>query len=176
MIYWEIFLAFFVPGVVGYGGGPSSIPLIQTEVVDRYGWLTNAEFGEILAFGNALPGPIATKIAGHIGYQVGGVFGSAVALFATVAPSLIAMVLLLGLLLKHKDSPKVKRMTAFIRPTIAILLVVLAYEFIETSWFDTGWFQTILLAILGFVLLERLKIHPALVIVGYLIYGGIFLG
>lgn len=176
MVYWELFLAFFIPGIVGYGGGPSSIPLIQTEVVDRYGWLTVSEFGEILAVGNALPGPIATKMAGYIGFEVGGILGAVIALFATVAPSLIAMLLLLKLLLKHKESPKVKRMTAFIRPTIAILLVVLAYEFIENSWFDAGWFQTLLLTALGFILLERFKIHPALVIVGYLIYGGIFLG
>lgn len=176
MIYWEIFLAFFVPGIVGYGGGPSSIPLIQAEVVDRYGWFTVSEFGEILAVGNALPGPIATKIAGYIGYEVGGIVGSFVALFATVAPSLIAMLFLLGILLKFKDSPKVKRMTAFIRPTIAVLLAVLAYQFIETSWFDAGWFQTIFLLIVSYILLERMKIHPALVIVGALVYGGIFLG
>ncbi len=103
MIYWEIFLAFFIPGIVGYGGGPSSIPLIQAEVVDRYGWFTVSEFGEILAVGNALPGPIATKMAGYIGYEVGGIVGSFVALFATVAPSLIAMLFLLGILLKFKD-------------------------------------------------------------------------
>lgn len=176
MIYWEIFLAFFIPGIVGYGGGPSSIPLIQAEVVDRYGWFTVSEFGEILAVGNALPGPIATKMAGYIGYEVGGIVGSFVALFATVAPSLIAMLFLLGILLKFKDSPKVKRMTAYIRPTIAILLAVLAYQFIETSWFDAGWFQTILLLVVSYILLERMKVHPALVIVGALVYGGIFLG
>ena len=64
MIYWQIFLAFFIPGIVGYGGGPASIPLIEHEVVDRYGWLTVQEFSEVLALGNSLPGPIATKLAG----------------------------------------------------------------------------------------------------------------
>ena len=63
MIYVEIFLAFFIPGIVGYGGGPASIPLIEYEVVERYGWLTVDEFAEVLALGNALPGPIATKMA-----------------------------------------------------------------------------------------------------------------
>ncbi|WP_373308348.1 chromate transporter, partial [Virgibacillus salexigens] len=33
MIYWEIFLAFFIPGILGYGGGPASIPLVENEVV-----------------------------------------------------------------------------------------------------------------------------------------------
>ncbi len=55
--------------------------------------------------------------------------GATIALLATVAPSLIAMILLLRLLYKFRNSPKVKRMTVFIRPTIAILLGMLAYEF-----------------------------------------------
>ncbi|MDV2684449.1 chromate transporter [Alkalihalophilus lindianensis] len=176
MIYVEIFIAFFIPGIVGYGGGPASIPLIQTEVVDRYGWLTVSEFGELLAIANALPGPIATKMAGHIGYEVGGVFGSFVALFATVAPSLIAMLFLVGLLYKFKNSPRVKKMTSLIRPTIAILLGVLAIQFFTTSWVSAGMVQTIIIALVSLLLLEKLKVHPALVIIGALLYGAAFLG
>ncbi|MGM0876936.1 MAG: chromate transporter [Bacillota bacterium] len=175
MIYWEIFLAFFIPGILGYGGGPASIPLIENEVVDRYGWMNVNEFGEVLALGNALPGPIATKMAGYIGYQQGGVLGGFIGVFATVAPSLILMIVLLGFLYKYKDSPKVKRMTNFIRPTIAVLLGLMAFNFFFTSYTDTGIWQTLLLVILSFFLLERWKVHPALVIVGAMGYGAFFL-
>lgn len=176
LLYWHLFLAFFIPGIVGYGGGPSSIPLVQIEVVNRYGWLTTERFGEVLALGNALPGPIATKMAGYVGYEVGGWFGAFVALFATVAPTLIAMIMLLGLLYKFKDSPRVKKMTALIRPTIAILLGVLAYEFFFHSWEDSGLLQTVFLGGASLLLMEKFKVHPAFVIVGALIYGAIFLG
>ena len=40
MIYIDIFVAFFIPGILGYGGGPASIPLIENEVVLRYGWMS----------------------------------------------------------------------------------------------------------------------------------------
>ena len=172
---WYLFLAFFIPGIVGYGGGPAIIPLIEIEVGQRYEFMTRQEFGEVLAMGNALPGPIATKMAGYIGFEVAGVLGSLVALAATVIPTLVAMILLLNLLNKFKDSPKVKRMTALIRPTIAVLLAVLAYQFFETSYFDAGIVHTIILVVLSFIFLERLNIHPALVIVGALAYGAIFL-
>lgn len=175
-IYVELFIAFFIPGIVGYGGGPATIPLIQTEVVGRYNWMTVEEFAELLAIANALPGPIATKMAGHIGYEVGGVFGSFIALFATVAPSLIAMLCLLGLLYKFKDSPRVKKMTALIRPAIAILLGVLAFQFFSNSWKSAGMFQTLLLAVVSLLLLEKFKVHPTFVILGALVYGAIFLG
>lgn len=176
MIYWSLFLAFFIPGILGYGGGPASIPLVENEVVDRYGWLSVNEFSEVLALGNALPGPIATKMAGYIGYEVGGIFGAVVAVFATVAPSLILMVTLLGLLMKFKESPKVKRLTVLVRPVIAVLLGVMTYDFFFSSYEGVGIWQTIGIGVISFVLMERLKVHPAYVIAGSLVYGGIFLG
>ncbi|MBP1970741.1 chromate transporter [Virgibacillus natechei] len=173
--YWEIFVAFFIPGILGYGGGPASIPLVENEVVDRYGWMTVQEFSEVLALSNSLPGPIATKMAGYIGYEVGGVLGSFIGVFAAVAPSLIIMILLLGFLLKYKDSPKVKRLTLYIRPVIAILLGVMAWRFFQESYVDIGIWQTALIAVASYLLMERLKFHPAFVIIGAFVYGGFFL-
>jgi chromate transporter len=176
MIYLQIFWAFFVPGVLGYGGGPASIPLIENEVVDRLGWLSVNQFSEVLALGNSLPGPIATKIAGYIGYLQGGVLGAAVAIFATVAPSLILMIGLLGLLMKYKESPRVQRLTMVIRPVIAVLLGMMAYEFFFSSYEGVGTFQTILIGGISYYLMEKLKIHPAFCIAGALLYGALVLG
>jgi len=175
MIYWQIFLAFFIPGILGYGGGPASIPLVEKEVVGRYAWMTSTEFSELLAIANTLPGPIATKMAGYIGYAQGGVLGSVVGIFAAVAPSLLLMIVLLGFLLKHKDSPKVKRLTIYIRPLIAALMVVLTYGFFVDSTGQIGIWQTLFLVVASFLLLEKWKIHPAYVIIGAMVYGALFL-
>ncbi|WP_462410974.1 chromate transporter [Neobacillus sp. Marseille-QA0830] len=175
MIYLQIFLALFIPGILGYGGGPSSIPLIEAEVVDRYHWMTVQEFSEVLAMGNALPGPIATKMAGYIGYAQGGVLGAIVAEFATVAPSLILMIALLSLLMKYKESPRVKNMTTIVRPVIAVLLGVMTYDFIFQSYQGFGIWQTLFIGVVSYILMEKIKVHPAYVIAGALVYGGIFL-
>src|SRR5699024_1547238 len=106
MIYWQIFKANFIANFLGYGGGPATIPLLEYEVVHKYGWFTVGEYSEMVALGNGLPGPIATKLAGYIGFEMGGYFGAFVGVFATVAPSMIMMLALLGFLLKHKESPK----------------------------------------------------------------------
>jgi chromate transporter len=176
MIYVQIFLAFFIPGILGYGGGPASIPLVENEVVDHYGWLTTNEFSEMLAMGNALPGPIATKMAGYIGYEQGGILGAIVGVFATVAPSLILMITLLGLLMKYKESPRVKRMTTYIRPVIAVLLGIMTYDFFFSAYEGAGIWQTLFIGLVSFFLMERLKVHPAYVIAGALVYGGLVLG
>ncbi|MGP4067143.1 chromate transporter [Halobacillus sp. B29] len=176
MIFWKLFVAFFIPGIIGYGGGPASIPLVENEVVGRFGWMSVTEFSEMLAMANALPGPIATKMAGFVGYQQAGVLGAVVGVFATVAPSLILMIVLLSFLYKFKDSPRVKRMTNLIRPAIAVLLGIMAYQFFGNSYESTGFLQTAILIIASFLLLEKVKLHPAFVILGSLIYGALFLG
>ncbi|MBT2758224.1 chromate transporter [Mesobacillus foraminis] len=175
MLYIQIFLAFFIPGILGYGGGPASIPLIENEVVDRYGWLSVKEFSEVLALGNALPGPIATKMAGYIGYEVGGIAGAATGVFATIAPSLILMIGLLGLLMRYKESPRVKRLTVVVRPVIAVLLGIMTYDFFFSSYKSVGTVQSLIIGGISFILMEKLKIHPAYVIAGALIYGAIVL-
>jgi chromate transporter len=175
MIYIKIFWALFIPGILGYGGGPSSIPLVENEVVDHYHWMTVKEFSEILAMGNSLPGPIATKMGGYIGYAEGGVIGAIVGVFAAVAPSMILMIALLSLLMKHKESPRVKRMTVIVRPVIAVLLGVMTYDFLFSSYKDFGFGQTFFIGVVSYILMEKLKIHPAYVIAGALVYGGIFL-
>ncbi|WP_422124139.1 chromate transporter [Planococcus sp. X10-3] len=173
MIYWSIFLAFFIPGILGYGGGPASIPLVEKEVVDRYGWMTTEEFGEVLALGNALPGPVATKMAGYIGYTEGGILGSVIALFASVAPSLVLMIGLMVTLMKYKDSPKVKNITKLVRPVIAILLGAMAVQFFVTSYGASGGIQTVFLIVASYWLLEVRRLHPAIVILLALAFGAV---
>ncbi|GIO27102.1 chromate transporter [Ornithinibacillus bavariensis] len=175
LVYWQLFLAFFIPGILGYGGGPASIPLIENEVVGRYSWMSVQEFSEVLAVANSLPGPIATKMAGYIGYEVGGVLGASIGIFASVAPSLIILMALLSLLNKYKDSPKVKRITLFVRPVIAILLGYMAWRFFFESYEGIGLLHTILLSVVSYLLIERVKINPAFVILGAFVYGGFLL-
>lgn len=173
MIYWQVFLAFFIPGVLGYGGGPASIPLIENEVVGTYSWMTTQEFSEVVAVGNSLPGPIATKMAAYIGYSEAGIFGSVIALFATVAPSIILMLLLMAILLKYKDRPEIKNISNVVRPVIAVLLGVMTFGFFTESFSNLSIVYTLILIVGSYFLLETFKIHPAIVILLALVIGAI---
>lgn len=175
MIYLQIFIAFLIPGIVGYGGGPASIPLVEHEVVNRYGWMTKSEFSEVLALGNALPGPIATKMAGYIGYEVGGIAGGIIAVIATVGPSLFLMIVLLKIIFTYKDSQRVKRLSKIVLPAVAVLMGALAFDFFHTSYSLNGLWKTLLIAVISLVLLEKFKLHPAFVIAGGLACGALFL-
>ncbi|WP_340453920.1 chromate transporter [Peribacillus butanolivorans] len=93
----------------------------------------------MLGIGYTLPGLIATKMAVYNGFQEGGYLGSFLAaVFATVASSLILMLTLMGLLYKFGTYPQVKRMTLYVKPTIAVLLGVMAFQSFYESYFQIG--------------------------------------
>ncbi|RHW37342.1 chromate transporter [Neobacillus notoginsengisoli] len=161
----EIFLAFFRVGMLGYGGGPSAIPLVQKEVVSRYKWVDSDEFGDILALANALPGPIATKLAGYIGYRVGGVTGMLNAIFASIVPTIFLMILLLTSLNAFKEEPWVRGAAKAVVPVVAIMLLTMTWEFFAKSMRSSlgiGW--TIIVLAGSFILLIAIGVHPAIII------------
>lgn len=176
MIYWQLFIVFLYTNLIGYGGGPATIPLVEKEVVQRFHWMTTEEFSNTVGLANALPGPIATKMAGYIGYEQGGILGVIVSLVATVLPSVLLMIGLLNLLNKYKSSPRISRLSIFVLPAIAVLMGQLAFDFLQSAISSTS----ILLAVIGvaisFILLEYVKVNALILIIAGLILGGLFLG
>ncbi len=94
MIYLQLFLIFLKIGLFGFGGGLAIFSLIQHEV-EKYGWMTQEEFVDILAISQVTPGPIGINCATYVGYTAtGSVWGSVLATTAIIIPSLIIMLLI----------------------------------------------------------------------------------
>ena len=158
----DLFWSFLKIGCVGYGGGPSMVPLFKEEAVNIQQWLNLADFMDVLAISNALPGPIATKMSVAIGYQVSGFPGAAAATLGVVMPSFIAIVLLLKFVAFIKDSPRIKSMLKGLRPVVVAMLAYAAYDFSFGSLVD---YVTWLIGAITLALMVFTKIHPALFIV-----------
>lgn len=165
----DLFAAFFRVGILGFGGGPSAIPLFHAEAVKKYKWMSEDEFGDTLALGNTMPGPIATKMAGYIGYRVGGFIGSITALVAVVVPTVLMMILLLGALQQFKGVEWVNSMSAAVVPVVGVMLAVMTWDFIKKSGQSLGWARALLLLGLSVLLMEVLHIHPVILIIGVLL-------
>ncbi len=162
--YVRLILAFFRVGMLGYGGGPSSIPLVHDEVVSRYKWMTSQEFGDVLAIGNTLPGPIATKMSGYIGYRIAGVPGMLVSVLALILPTIFLMILLLTSLSAYKDEAWVQGLSAGVVPVVSVMLADLTWQFVRRSWADMGLFAAGGLILLSLLVISWLGVHPAIVI------------
>ncbi|BDH60230.1 putative transporter YwrA [Lysinibacillus sp. PLM2] len=170
----EIFIAFFRSGMLGFGGGPSTIPLVHKEVVETYKMMTDEEFSDVLSIGNTLPGPIATKMAGYIGYRVGGWLGLVNAMIATVLPTVLLMILLLASLNQIRDFDFVKGMTNGVVPIVAVMLGVLTWDFLKKSKKSLGWVKGTVILVASAVSMILFHIHPGIVI-GVLLLLALFL-
>lgn len=170
MLFSQLFMGFLRVGLLGYGGGPSSIPLVQKEAVEKYKWMTGDEFSDMLAIANALPGPIITKMSGYIGYRKAGWIGMMVAMLASILPTIIAMILLFIFLSTFQDMPWVKGMTHAVIPVVAVMLATLTWQFFLKSQKDLGWIKAIGFIIGSILCIEVFHLHPAIVIAVILIY------
>jgi chromate transporter len=124
-------------GLFGFGGGPSFIPLVEREVL-AHGWLTREGFLDAFAFGNALPGPITTKLAGYVGYRVAGWPGAIVALIGLTVPTILAMVALSALYGRYQDAALLERFLAGLRPVVIALLLLVVLGFAPSALAPAG--------------------------------------
>jgi chromate transporter len=164
---WALGAAFGRVGLFGFGGGPSFIPLIQREV-EAHGWLTKEDFLEAFAFGNALPGPIATKLAGYVGFRVAGWTGASVALLALTGPSIVAMVALAALYARYQDTDVVAGFLTGLRPVVIALLVLTVLAFVPSAFgsartWRSQWLPWAI-AVGAFAAALTLGVHPGLLI------------
>lgn len=169
--YFDLSAAMFRTGILGYGGGPSTVPLFRHEAVNRYRWLSDEEFGEVLAIANTLPGPIATKLAAYLGYREKGAAGALVSVLAHILPTCVAMVGLYAFIEFFSNSAVISGMIAAVVPVVAVMLGQMAYEFGEKAVKGLGVYVAAASLILSYLLLEVIQLHPALVIVVFLAYG-----
>lgn len=177
-LVWQVLVAFTRATLLGYGGGPSIIPLYEHEVVDRFGWLTREEFGQALAFGNSLPGPIATKMAAFIGYKVAGVAGAAAALVGVVLPTAVLMVALFSVLAHYQDHPLVRGAIRGVRPVVFVMLAMLAMDFAGYAFGrgpDPVPFLPFTIAAGYFVLAQYFGVHPVWGVLGSMLIGAVAL-
>lgn len=187
MLYLQLFLSFFKIGLFGFGGGLAILSLIQMEV-EKYGWMSQQEFVDIVAVSQVTPGPIGINCATYVGYTAtGSVWGSLLTTFAIVLPSLIIMLSIckayFWLGKRFKGNPYFEQTLRMLRFTVlgliasAALMLIKPANFIDSvSWiiFGAVCFFTVLPQIHKNKVTEFLS-HPILLIVlagaaGFLIY------
>ena len=88
-ILLEMFLTLFKIGLFTFGGGYAMLALLESELVEKRGWLEKEEFLDMVAIAESTPGPIAINSATYIGYKRAGVIGSAAATLGVCLPSFI---------------------------------------------------------------------------------------
>jgi chromate transporter len=124
----QLNLIFMKVDLMAFGGGFTTIPLIQREVVDRFGWVTTREFIDGIALGQVTPGPIVIT-ATFVGYKAGGVLGALLGTIAVFFPSFVILTTLLPYYDRIKRSRPIQVMVRGILAAFLGMLLLVAYHF-----------------------------------------------
>lgn len=91
---WEIFIRFFTLGWISFGGPAAHIGYFRHTFVEKLKWMSDQQYGQIVALSQFLPGPGSSQVGFAIGYQRGGLLGAGLAFIGFTLPSIMIMVLL----------------------------------------------------------------------------------
>ncbi|WP_421234796.1 chromate efflux transporter [Aeromonas enteropelogenes] len=97
----QVFIQFLLLGCVSFGGPAAHIGYFQRTFVERLRWLTQAEFAQLLALCQLLPGPASSQLGFAIGRHRAGLAGALAAFIGFTLPSfmlLLAAAIGVGLL------------------------------------------------------------------------------
>ncbi|MGH7661204.1 MAG: chromate efflux transporter [Vulcanimicrobiaceae bacterium] len=78
-------------GFSAFGGPIAHLGYFRDEFVTRRRWLSDEQFGEMIALAQATPGPASSKVGMQIGFEHGGLAGAFVAWFCFTMPSAAVM-------------------------------------------------------------------------------------
>lgn len=146
---FEIFTVAFRVGLFTFGGGYAMLPILQREVVESRGWVSDEEVLDYYAIGQCLPGIIMVNTMIFVGNKRRGKAGGIAAALGTVCPALIIITLIAALLTNFADVPAVKNAFAGIRVCVVVLILNSIIKLWKSSMIDWKCFVIFGLVVLG---------------------------
>lgn len=178
MIYLELFLSFLQVGLFSIGGGYAAIPIIQSRVVDHYGWLSASEFADLLTIAEMTPGPMAVNSATFVGIRMAGVPGAIVSTLGCILPSCFIVSALAFIYYRFKKLEAMQSVLSSLRPAVIALIASAGVTILRGVVFDGAIAlnnANVILALIfvaALFVLRRFKFNPVLVM---LACGGVYL-
>ena len=164
-----LFLFFLKVGSVLYGSGYVLLAFLRSGLVEKYGWLTEAQLLDAVAVGQITPGPVFTT-ATFIGYVLGGTPAALAATLGIFLPAFIFVALSGPLIPRIRKSPIAG---AFLDGVNVASLALMAVVTIQRAGAAVVDWLTLLLALGSAFLLLRYKMNSAWLVLGGAVVGTI---
>jgi chromate transporter len=119
----ELAWLFLKLGTTAFGGPAAHIAMMEDEVVGRRGWLTHAQFLDLLGATNLIPGPNSTEMAVHIGWARARWAGLLVAGTCFIAPAALIVLALAWAYVRFGSRPEAAGLLFGIKPVIVAVII-----------------------------------------------------
>ena len=150
---WDITRLFLTLGTTAFGGPAAHIAMLQQEVVQRRGWLSQSEFLDHLGASNLLPGPTSTELVIHVGRKRGGWPGLLVAGSCFILPAAIMVGILAWAYVRYGKLPAVSGLLYGVKPVVIAIILQALWKLgrtaIKSAWLAVVALVTLFLSIVG---------------------------
>jgi chromate transporter len=157
LAYW------FKLGCLSFGGPAGQIAMMQTELVDRKGWIAQGPFLRGLSFATLLPGPEAQQLATYIGWRLHGTWGGVAAGALFVLPGALCMLILSWIAAAYGDTKIVGAVFDGLKPVVIAIVAHAVWRIGKKAL--TTW-QAASLAGAAFVLIHFLNVDFPWIVAG----------
>lgn len=177
---WQLFRIWTSIGLQSFGGGSSTIFLIQQEFIEKHGWMTMEDFSLFWNLCLFTPGINIIALTVLIGRKLGGIPGMVVSLIGLLLPSATITCLLAAGFKLIENRPEVQAILRGVIPATAGVMFVVATRFARpllTQARKEGWPRLVASAIIVLacaIALIILKLSVILVLICTAIAGAIF--
>lgn len=160
-----VFWVFAKAGAVLYGSGYVLLAFLRADLVQRLGWLTEAQLIDAIAIGQVTPGPVFTT-ATFIGYVVAGTPGAIVATVGIFLPAFVFVAVSGPLVPRLRRSAFAGRVLDGVNVASLALMAVVSWHLGRTALVDP---VSIGLCVGSLVALVRYRVNSTwLIVVGAL--------
>src|SRR5919197_5753517 len=124
---WEIVQVFLTLGALS-PSGPGLMGILQTEVQEKRGWLSQARFVDGMALVNMLPGPSGAQLSLFLGYIRAGWWGGLLAGLCFLLPSFVVMLTLTLLYTSYGALPGLRGVFSGLNPVVVGIFAGAVYR------------------------------------------------
>lgn len=169
MIYIQLFLSFLQIGLFSVGGGYAAIPLVQSLIVERRGWISMTEFANLITIAEMTPGPIAVNSATFVGIRIAGLLGAIAATCGCIFPSCIIVSILAYIYRRYRGGSAMGSILGSLRPAVVAMIagaglsMLWAVVYPEADGKRVIQWGGMFLFIAAFIALRKWKWNPILV-------------
>jgi len=157
----DLFLTFARVGVFTFGGGYAMLPMLQREIVQNKGWVTDEELIDYYAIGQCTPGIIAVNTATFVGFKRKGVIGGAFATLGVIFPSVVIICVIASFLKKFSSIEVVQHAFAAIRVAVGVLILNSVAKMSKTT--IKGVFGAFI-AVMAFLAVSVFSFSPVVIV------------
>lgn len=181
---WALFFSFLQIGMLSFGGGYATIPLIQEYVVEGRGWLSMQAFTDVITISQMTPGPLAVNTSTFVGLKIAGLPGAVIATLGCVLCGFLISVSLYLFFQRHQESKYIMGVLTGLRAaavgligSAASAILLLAFFGVSTLSEVAGAVNLRAVGIFAVVLflIRKFKINPLYLmalsgVAGYFLY------